>query len=87
MRQRINAVQLNLVSAMWDGYFAHEEIRHFEFLYYFDFVDACESYLSEEWRDFEVDPDPMSSARELLANKEGEIVIREPMQAARLRRS
>ena len=85
--QSINATQLNLASAIWDGYLVHEETRHFEFLYHFDSVDACESYLAEEWRDCEVDPALMSRARELLANKEGETVIREPMQAARLRRS
>ena len=85
--QRINVIQLNLASAIWDGYFVHEETRHFEFLYHFDSVDACESYLAEEWGDFQVDPALMSRARELLANKQGEIVIGEPMQAARLRRS
>ena len=85
--QSINAAHLNLASAVWDGYFIYEETRHFEFLYHFDSVDACESFLAEEWEDLEVDPSLMSRARELLANNEGELVIREPMQAARLRRS
>ena len=85
--QSVNAVHLTLASAIWDGYFVHEETRHFEFLYHFDSVDACESFLAEEWEDFEVDPALMSRARELLANNEGELVIREPVQAARLRRS
>ena len=85
--QSINAVHLTLASAIWDGFFVHEETRHFEFLYHFDSVDACESFLAEEWyEDFQVDPALMSHARELLANKEGELVIKEPVQAARLRR-
>ena len=61
--------------------------KTFRVLYHFDSVDACESYLAEEWRDCEVDPVLISRARELLANKEGETVIREPMQATRLRRA
>ena len=86
--QSVNAAHLTLASAIWDGYFVHEETRHFEFLYHFDSVDACESYLAEEWEDgFQVDPALISRARALLANKEGDLVIREPMQASRLRRS
>ena len=85
--QTINAAHLTLASVVWDGYFVYEEMRSFDFLYHFDSVDDCESFLAKEDWDTELDPATASRARDLLADGEGELLIREPARAARLRRS
>ena len=85
--QSIDAAHLTLASAVRDGYFVYEEMEPFDFLYHFDSVDACESLLAEEWPEVELDPAIASRARELLANGDGELLIREPVLAACLRRS
>ena len=72
---------------MWDGFFVYEEIKSFEFLYHFDTVDECESFLAEGWEDIELDPAIASRARELLAGGEGKLLIREQARAASLRRT
>ena len=85
--QSIHAARLVLAMSMWDGYFVYEEIKNFEFLYHFDTVDDCESFLAEEWEYIELDPATASRARELLAGREGKLLIREPVRAACLRRT
>ena len=85
--QSINAAHLVLATAVWDRYFVYEEMRNFEFLYHFDTVDECESFMAEEWEDIELDPAIASRARELLAGREGKLLIREPVRAACLRRT
>ena len=85
--QSINAARLVLAMAVWDRHFVYEEIRYFDFLYHFGSVDACESFLAEEWEDVELDPATAARARELLSGRAGELVIREQVWASCLRRT
>ncbi len=80
----IHAARRVLASTVEAGHFAFEKERAFEFLYHFDTVDACLSFLAEDdWG--ELDPTIVSRARDLLAKGEGEILMRESVRAARLR--
>jgi hypothetical protein len=85
--QGINAAHLTLATAVWDGYFIYEEMKSFELLYHFDTIDACASYLATEWQDAVLDAATISRAQDLLTAGRGELLIREPVRAARLRRS
>ena len=81
----IHAARKVLASTVEAGHFAFEKERTFEFLYHFDTVDACLSFLAEEdWG--ELDLTIASWARDLLTKGEGEILMRESVRAARLRR-
>ncbi|MEE9198879.1 MAG: hypothetical protein V3U26_03675 [Dehalococcoidia bacterium] len=82
----VHAARRVLVSIVDAGHFAPEEERVFEFLYHFDGVDALGTFLTEDWRHAEIAPAVLSRARGLLAEGEGEVLIREPVRAARLSR-
>jgi hypothetical protein len=85
--QSIHASHLVLAMAVWDHYFIYEEIKSFEFLYHFDSLDECESFLAEDWKGIELDPAIAPQARDLLAGGNGRLLIREPARAACLRRA
>ncbi len=81
----IDAAEKVLASAVSAERFVVEEQRRFDFLYHFAGVDEYKAFLvDEEWGN--VDPAVESRARELLASAGGELVMREPVRAARLRR-
>jgi hypothetical protein len=64
-----------------------EEEAEFEFLYHFDDVDECKSYLLEEaWCETPEDEALINATRDLLSRGEGNILMRVPVRATRLRR-
>jgi hypothetical protein len=77
------AVVASLVSA---GLFVRERATTFEFIMHFDDVESWLGYLAERWQDAEVTPALVKRARELRGDS-GEILIRQVVSAARLRRA
>ena len=81
----IHAARNALSSVVEGGYFAFEEERVFEFLYHFNSVDECETYMDEhKWGKLEAPI--VARAKDFLTQNGGEVVLREPIRAARLRR-
>jgi len=84
--RRVNDARREIASMIWDGFFGYHDIKIFDFLYHFDSVDECIEFLGREWDDSTMDGPIVDKARELLANKRGEIIIRQPLWAATLKR-
>ena len=64
-----------------------EEETEFDFLYHFDDVDQCKSYLLEEaWCETAEDEALIEAGRDLLSQRKGDILMRVQVRAARLRR-
>ena len=55
-------------------------------LYHFDRVEECIEFLGREWDDSTMDGTTIDKARQLLGNQMGEIIIRQPLWAATLKR-
>jgi hypothetical protein len=70
-----------------EGLFSRERSAVFEVLYHFESVDAWLSYRLERGTSTEVDPSLLAHAREVLADRSGELLIREQMLGARHRAS
>ena len=83
---RINAARREVASMIWDGYFEFHDVKTFDVLYHFDSVEECTSFLAQEWVDASIDRETVSRAQDLLAGVKGQMVIREPMWAAVLKR-
>jgi hypothetical protein len=83
---RIHAARAVLASLIDEGYFVHERETTFEFLYHFDSVDAWLAYMAEDWVSAVIPEVVVARAREVLVSGTGELRIREPVYAARLRR-
>lgn len=83
----IHTARESLASTIARGLFLIEEETEFEFLYHFDDLDECKSYLLEEdWCETAEDGALLESTRDLLSQGEGEILMRVQVRAARLRR-
>ena len=81
----IDAAEKVLAAAIARKRFALEAEKRFDFLHHFTSVDEYKAFLiDEEWGVLE--PAVESRARELLAAEGGELVMREPVWAGRLRR-
>lgn len=74
-------------SVVEEGRFALERTREFEFLYHFSSVDDWLSYMADRWDDAVINPSLVTRARDLLREAPGEVIIRERVHAARLRRA
>ena len=83
----IHAARRALASTIADRLFLKEQEREFEFLFHFDLVDECKSYLlAEDWCETEADEALIESARDVLPTGDGEIPMRVPVLATRLKR-
>ena len=83
----IHVARGSLASAIAQELFLMEEETEFEFLYHFDDVDECKSYLLEEaWCETPEDEALIEATRGLLSQGQGDILMRVPVRAARLRR-
>ncbi len=83
----IHTARGSLASTIAQGLFLIEEETEFEFLYHFDDVDECKSYLLEEaWCETAEDEALIESTRDLLSQGEGDILMRVQVRAARLPR-
>ena len=83
----IHAARRALASTIVERLFLKEQETEFEFLFHFDLVDECESYLlAEDWYETEADEALIESIRELLPPRDGEILMRVPVLATRLKR-
>ena len=84
---KVLAARLVLASVVDAGFLAPERATAFEFRYYFSSVDAWLEYLAEHWTSAVVDPATITRVRELIRDTTGELVIRERVHVARLRRA
>ena len=83
----IHTARGSLASTIAQGLFLMEEETEFEFIYHFDDVDECKSYLLEEaWCETSEDEALIDATRDLLSKGEGDILMRVWVRAARLRR-
>ena len=83
----IHAARKVLASAITEGLFRHEEEVEFEHLHHFDSVEECTSHLiAKDWCESVADETLIESTRDLLSQGNAEIVIREPVRVARLKR-
>ncbi len=83
----IHAARRVLASTIAEGYFQKEQETEFEFVYHFNSVDECKSYLlAEAWCETEADEALIESTRDLLPPGDGEILMRLPVLATRLKR-
>jgi hypothetical protein len=83
----IHTARASLASTIAQGLFLVEEEAEFEFLYHFDDVDECKSYLLEEaWCETAEDEALIEATRDLLPQGKGDILMRVQVRAARLRR-
>src|SRR5262249_15828127 len=83
---RIHTAQSALAGQVAEGRFRREREANFDFLYHFDSVDACLSFLAEDWPAARIADDVLARARARLPPGSGELLIRERVTAARLRR-
>ena len=83
----IHAARRVLASTIAERMFLKEQETEFEFLYHFDLVDECKSYLlTEAWCETEADEALIESTRDVLPPGDGEILMRVPVLAVRLKR-
>ena len=83
----IHAARKVLASTVAEGFFKKEQQTEFEFVYHFDSVDECKSYLvAEAWCETVVDEALIETTRDLLPPGEDEILMRVPVRATRLKR-
>ena len=83
----VRAARSVLASTIAERLFLKEQETEFEFLYHFDLVDECKSYLlAEAWCETEADEALIESTRGVLPPEDGEILMRVPVQATRLKR-
>ena len=83
----IHAARRVLSSTIAERYFQKERETEFEFVYHFDSVDECKSYLlAEDWCETEADEALIESTRDVLPPGNGEILMRVPVLATRLKR-
>jgi hypothetical protein len=83
----IHAARRVLASTIAERMFLKEQETEFEFLYHFDSVDECNSYLlAEAWCETEADEAVIESTRDVLHPGDGEILMRVPVLATRLKR-
>ncbi len=76
-----------LSSAIAEGLFVHEKETECEFLYHFDTVDEWVTYLEEEYSsDLDSNQSLIRRIRGALSGREGEVLMREWVRAARLKR-
>ena len=76
-----------LASTVAEGFFKKEQQTEFEFVYHFDSVDECQSYLAAEaWCETEADETLIETTRDLLPPRQGEILMRVQVRATRLER-
>jgi hypothetical protein len=83
--QNTHAARAALATLVAQGLFALERSVTFEVVYHFDSVDAWLAYRIDRGTTTEVDPALVASAREMLAETAGELLIREQMRATRYR--
>ena len=83
----IYAARRVLASTIAERFFQKEQETEFEFVYHFDSVDECKSYLvAEAWCETEADEALIESTRDVLPPGDSEILMRVPVLATRLRR-
>ena len=83
----IHAARKALDSTIAERFFLKEQETAFEFLYHFDSVDECKSYLvAEAWCETEAEEALIETTRDLLSPGPGEILMRVQMRATRLER-
>lgn len=83
----IQAARKALASTIAENFFSKERETEFEFLFHFDSVDECKSYLvSESWCETEADEVLIETTRDLLPPGESEILMRVEVRATRLKR-
>ena len=83
----IHAARRVLASTIAERVFQKEQETEFEFVFHFDSVDECKSYLvAEAWCESEADEALIEKTRDLLPPGEDEILMRVPVRAARLKR-
>ena len=83
----IHAARRVLASTIAEAFFLNEQETEFEFLYHFDSVDECKSYLvAEAWCETVADEALIETTRDLLSQGESEILMRVQVRAARLKR-
>ena len=83
----IHAARRVLASTVEQGLFLEEAQTEFEFLHRFDSVEEWTQYMeTHEYGDPEADRPLIEATRALMLQEQGEIVMRELVRAARLRR-
>ena len=83
----VHAARRVLTSTIAEGLFLKEQETEFEFLYHFDLVDECKAYLlAEAWCETQADEALIESTRDVLPLGDGEILMRVPALATRLKR-
>jgi hypothetical protein len=81
--QNIRAARDTLAGLIGEGLFTRERSVSFEVLYHFGSVDAWLAYRAERGTTTEVAPALVARAREMLADRSGELLVREQMHATR----
>ena len=83
----IHAARKVLASTIAERFFQKGQETEFEFVYHFDSVDECKSYLvAEAWCETEADEALIETTRDLLPPGESEILMRVQVRATRLKR-
>ena len=83
----IHAARRVLASTIAERFFQKEQETEFEFVYHFDSVDECKSYLlAEAWCETEADEALIESTRDVLPPGDSEILMRVSVLATRLKR-
>ena len=81
----VHAARKVLTSTIAERFFQKEREAEFDFVYHFDSVDECKSYLvAEAWCESEADEALIETTRDLLPPGEGEILMRVQVRATRL---
>jgi hypothetical protein len=81
---KVHAARDALTSVIETGYFTREDVKSFEFHYYFSDVDVWLEYMAGHWTDAAINPTIPTRARALLRRPTDRLLIRERVHAARL---
>lgn len=85
-KRDIEAARAHLESQVQRGLYAVEESGYFELLEHHPTVESWQERWAREGWILDASPELLRSARELLDRDAGDLVVREPVRATRLRR-
>ena len=87
LTEHVRAAEAVLRDVVATGVYVPEQSTVVPFVYHFDSVKAWLDYMHEWWTAAIIEPEMVDRARTLLADRSGEIRVRQTLRATRLRRS
>lgn len=87
LTEHVRAAEAVLRDVVAAGVYVPEQSTTLPFIYHFDSVEAWLDYMQEWWAAAIIEREMVARARTLLADRNGEIRVRQTLRATRLRRN